>query len=553
MRSLWLFLFLVTLGWPAGSPGAPTPTAVDRGRLSLARDAHDSGRCGEALRYLEEIPRGSAVAGDAAWLRAECLYDLGQYAAASRALEGVGADPEERADFLLDVYWAWAWEATAREDYAAAAGVCRRGLAALPGELSLGALEGATAFRAALARMVAAGRDRGSLASGEEVAMVPLGRRPEGSGWVRAYPWDLGTPWVPRVTLGDWMPSLAARLDRTARALWLRFPAGSLARELPRAAAGAGLRVHPAEGGVGLRRGQEVVPVTYREWEFRAAAEGLGGSGAALAAVSEAHLDLEEAEAFWSWVELHRGDLVVSREGGALAVRDPRTGRSARLDPRAWSRDGRSWGGDQPELWAELRRELRQPSRPFRCFCGRDLRLREALVAEADRGAVFERGGGYAVILTAQCPWHQQTVGRDLLAQWGVTEAAAWARARADGAAVPWELWFQRGEVGGVRYLVLEGEGASGLARYPALLLGAVEAADGAGARNSAVRVFSPSSSFLVVTPAGAPERVGEAAATQAVLGASRRGRRSLDRLDYRATVELPATRVGQFRLTAAD
>lgn len=551
MRSSDLLLLVAILLSPPLSLAAPSPAAVDRGRLSLARDAHDSGRCEEALGYLAEIAQGSPVIGEAGWLRAECLFDLARYPEAAVALQGLAVDPDERTRFLLDVHWAWAWEATAEEDYREAELVCRRGLTAVPGDLMLESLWQASRFRGALAAV--AQRERAILETGEEVAVLARGQRPAGPGWVRAYPWDLGHPWVPKVTLDDWMPSLGARLDRLGRALWVRLPKGVLDKEVLRAAGAAGLRVRPADDGVALSLVREWVSVAYGEWGFRAAAEGLGGRGAALGAVAEARLDLEDGEALWSWAEAHRGDLAVTRDGRAILVRDPRTGRSARLDPRVWPRDPRDGQAEGRELWMELRVELRRPARPFYCFCGREARLREVLVADPGRAVAVERGRGYAVVLTAQCLLHQQSVDSHLLWQWGVTEAEARTRALADGAVAPWELWFGRGEAAGVRYLVLEGDGASGLARRPELLLGAVEAADGAGARGSAVRVHAPASSFLVVTPAGAPEGASEAAAAQAILGASRRGWRSVERLDYRATLQLPAARVGQFRLTAAE
>ncbi|MHB8765981.1 MAG: hypothetical protein ACYDA8_16820, partial [Deferrisomatales bacterium] len=168
MRRSWGLLLL--LPWLAAAPAAAAPSrdAVDRGHLSLAWDAHDAGLTDEALGYLGQIRPGSVVAADALRLRTECLLDLGRFPEAAEALEAPSAATLAGRDaLLLDVYWAWAWDATGREAYAEALGVAERGLRALPGELELAAFAEASRFRAAVATALARGDAR--TASGEEL------------------------------------------------------------------------------------------------------------------------------------------------------------------------------------------------------------------------------------------------------------------------------------------------------------------------------------------------------------------------------------------------
>ena len=118
LRSVWVPLVLCLF---ASGPAlaAHAPAAADRGFLSLAWDAHETGLFEEALSYLAEIGVHSPVAAEATSLKAECLFDLDRYAEAVQVLESAGAASlPDREPFLIDVFWEWIWEATSREDYA---------------------------------------------------------------------------------------------------------------------------------------------------------------------------------------------------------------------------------------------------------------------------------------------------------------------------------------------------------------------------------------------------------------------------------------------------
>ncbi|HSH70850.1 MAG TPA: hypothetical protein VK997_13085, partial [Deferrisomatales bacterium] len=155
MPTVLLIVLLLAAGPSLALPSA-APEAVHRGNLSLAWDAHDSGLCGEALAYLGEIPAESPLAARAAWLRAECWYDLGEYSQAAGALvapEAAGA--EGREELLLDIYWDQVWEATGREAYGQALQILAEALSALPGDPDLAALSAATRYRQQVAEGLA--------------------------------------------------------------------------------------------------------------------------------------------------------------------------------------------------------------------------------------------------------------------------------------------------------------------------------------------------------------------------------------------------------------
>lgn len=553
MRHPGIFLLLI-LGMLFPDPGAasPSPWAADRGSLSLAWDAHEAGLFEEALAYLAHIRPPSEVATDAVWLQAECLYDLGRYGEAAAALDRAPLIREsERREFLTEVFWSWAWAETAAGDYAEAVRVLEQGLERVPGEGSLEALREASRFRGDLARAVAAGEGR--LRSGERAAVRPLGSPPPGTGWVRVYPWDgRESPWLPEVTLEDWMPGLAERLRSRGEALWVSLPPAALTRALGRAAARIGLGFERETAGGRLSRAGRAARVQPAEWLFRGGVEGLGVTGAALAAVARAEEDLSARERLSGWVEENRGSLEVRQQGDSLVLRHPATGRSFELQPESWS----DLFGDEPdrwlEFWADLRAELARPPSPFRCFCGRPVTLRETLVADPSELLVLERGTGYATAAVALCPLHHQRVTAETARQWGVGTPEVVDRVRTDARRQAWELQFARGETGGFAYLVLDGDGASSLARSPEFLAGALETVEGVEARGRSVRVRALTGSALVVTDAEAPEHVGEEAAVRSLLALGRRGDRS-ERIDYCTTLRLPAKGAGLFRVSLAE
>jgi tetratricopeptide (TPR) repeat protein len=558
IRPVLLAAACLLVGLPAGA--SFTAEAVDRGKLSLAWDAHESGGCEEVLGYVQEIPPGSAVEAEALWLKADCLSLLGRHAEAVAVLEGPGGPSVQDRDRLLeDFYYDWALDRSGREDYDRALEVLDRALAARPGALSLAALREATRFRRDLHRTLPGGRVAAGplrLTGGEVVVVRRGAERSPGPGWILVYPWNGKASWVPESTLGEWMPSLASRLDRTGRSLWLRVSGEGVRRAFEVEAKAAGLTVRREEGGWTLGLGEEEVFVDAPEWAFRAAAEGLGGRGAALAAVAQAKVSLESRRTLAHWIVENRGSLEVTRDGPTVRVRDPRTGRNHALDLAAWGESYDPASKEWRSFWSDLSTELARPAGAYRCFCGREAVVRETLVSEADAveaGAlVVEKGRGYAVVLTALCPLHQQYVTRELLDAWGVSLRSASDRARGDALAKPWGLTFERGEENGTAYLALEGEGVSSLARRPDLLLGALEAVEGREVRGASVSVVAPTASSLVVLRSRVSREREQAAALRALLRGTRR-RGGEGRLGYRTDLRLPQAASGVFEVRPAE
>ena len=550
-RRLWFAIPLIFLF--TGAPAGLASEALDRGKLNLAWDAWESGLCEEVLSYLGDIQPGSPTAAEALRLRTDCLAELGRHAEAARLLEeDRSVPPPERRDLLLEVYSSWAWELTQQERYAEVESLAARGLAVLPKEGELEGMAAVASLRGGLARARSGGLRGGRLKSGEEYAVRAQRDRPEGRGWIRAYPWDGETPWTPELTLEDWMPSLAAQLQEKGRTLWLRMASGKLIRVAGDEARRRGLTVRRSPGGLVLGLGGEETFWDEGEWKFRAAAEGLGLRGAAVVSVVEAFQDLRSREELARWVGEHRGRLDVRRDGQLLRLRNVSSGRTYVFDPAVWASTLRPDSRELRDFWSNLVTELERPSAPYRCFCGRPAVLRETLLeaSEADDGSalVLEKGKGYSVVLLALCPLHQQYVTTALLREWGVDAQSAWVRARAEAVETAWDLAFERGEAGGVSYLVLQGEGVSSLARRPELLLGALEAVEGASIRGASISVRTPTVSSLIVIGSDAPEDAGRSAERRVLMNEQRRWG-AAERVGYRTSIRLPNRGAGTFQV----
>ncbi len=526
--------------------------AQDRGWLNLAWDAHDAGLFREALDYLERIPRDSELEADVLWLRAECLYDMGRYADAAQVLEAEPASAlHDRDGFLLNIYWDWAREELREGRGERARNVAGRALEHLPGDPYAWALEAITAFRAELLDFLRSGRT-GLLTTGEH--LVLLGETHsfrEKDGWVRACPWDPEAPWVPEVTWADFGGRQVQAACRR-RVAWVRVDPARFIRALEAAASRAGLAVQGEGAQVVLAAHGESVWLDPAEWRFRAAVEALGVEGAARLAVARAADDLDRRARLVAWVREHAGPLRITREGPVLRIRHPRTGRVFLLDPGAWaegfSPDDASWTA----FWHDLRAELGRRARPFRCFCGRPVVLREVLVADPGDALVWEKEGRFQVVVAALCPDHIRYVTADVVREWGVGLQDVADRVRRDATEREWDVTFARGEVEGVSVLALDGEGVASLARWPDLLLGALEAIEGPGLRGRTVRVMAPSPSSLIVLPDDTGGKA-EAEVLRWGLETMVRFRGTAERIRFRSRVRLPAKAAGRFRVRPAE
>ncbi len=539
---------IVLLSWTVRCAAG---TAQDRGWLNLAWDAHDAGLFQEALDYLDRIPRGSELEADALWLRAECLYDLGRYPEAAQVLESEPASAlGDRDGFLLDVYWDWA-RAEIREGRGKGAReVAGRALEHLPRNPYVWALDAITAFRAGLVEALRS-RGAGPLAAGERLALLGEGRSPRGEGWVRAHPWDPEAPWVPEVT---WVDLGGRELQQVLRdhVAWVQVDPSRLVRSLEAAASRLGLAFQRDGEGVVLSGQGESVWIDPAEWRFRAAVEALGLEGAARLAVARAAEDLDRRARLVAWVWEHAGPLQIARHGPVLRLRHPRTGRVFLLDPGAWAERFSPDDGSWTAFWDALRVELGRRARPFRCFCGRPVVLREMLVTDPGEALVWEKEGTLQVVVAALCPEHVRYVTADVVREWGVGLRDVAERVRKDATEREWDVTFARGDVEGVSVLALNGEGLASLARWPELLLGALEAIDGPELRGRAVQVVAPSPWDLIVLPAG----TGRRAETEAVrwgLETLVRLRGPVERIHFRSRVRLPTRAEGRFRVRPAE
>ncbi|MDW7712440.1 MAG: hypothetical protein SCH98_18405 [Deferrisomatales bacterium] len=526
---------------------------MDRGKLRLAWDSWQAGDCREALGYLEEVRPESGAAEESARLLVECLVVLGRHGEAEDLLVGPrGRLLGDGDELLREVYLSWAWEATRREDYGDALTILERGRGALPHEGSLHALTEATRFRRRLAGALA-GSKPPPPHRGEAALLRKAGEGPRGPDWVPAYPWRMELPWVPRLTAREWMPRLAARLDAEGKVLWVRISREELGRAVAEVAAGHSLRASMAQGELRLGRGGETVSFSLEEWAYRAAAEGLGTSGVAAAVVTLAEGRLRDRREIVQWVQDNRGEISVEPLGeGVLRLRHPKTGRVFVLDPEEWAEVFRDPSGEWATLWADLAAELGRSVRPYRCFCGRRVFLREVLVADPGEGLVLARGSGFSAVAAALCDRHRQLVTGELARSWGAGEAELAARLREDARRHPWDISFSRRDAGGVPYLLLEGEGVAALGRSPGLLLGVLEGIEGVAARGRTVLVFAPTPETLLVTEASTPYVEADAAAVRVVLE-----RPPLEgppeRLGFRARLRLAERGEGVFRLRVLD
>ncbi|MBI5440585.1 MAG: hypothetical protein HY900_05155 [Deltaproteobacteria bacterium] len=552
------FLLLCLL--PASARADPRTEALDRGRLSLAWDARVSGECDEALRYLTDISPAAKKAPEALRLRSECLLDLGRYRDAVEVLGSAGAAAmPDREAWLEEAFDEWAHDLTGREDYQGVRRMVAQRGSMLPQSLALRSLDEAARFRSEAKLALGPSARTVRLRTGEELRIAPLKGPRSPRGWTRAYPW-LGedTP-VPRTTLAEWMPSLAAKLDGRGQGLWAHIPHAALLGALGEEARRGGLELKRARGETSVGRGSDRILVDLREWTFRAAAEGLGIRGAAAAAVAQADRELRNRALLAGWISERKGELEVMRDEDLLRIRNARSGRTYDLDLAAWAASFEPESKDWLEFWSGLVCELEEAPGRFLCSCGRPAVLREVLLPAGSSGAeggpsVVEKGSGYELALLAVCPSYERYVNDEVLKDWGVTLAAAAEKAKADARQAPWELTFRRGDADGVPYVVFEGEGASSLVLRPELLLGALEAVEGAAVREKSITSVAPTVSSLAVLEGLDPVRPAAVrrALVRVLLDAAQAGTLT-ERVSYAARVRLPTRGAGAFRVRPAD
>lgn len=269
-------------------------------------------------------------------------------------------------------------------------------------------------------------------------------------------------------------------------------------------------------------------------------------------AVGDAAFALDEQDGLRKWVRENKGDLRVEENGQDLVLSHARTGRTFVLEPAGWADVFMSDPEQWQSFWSDLGEELGRLARPYRCFCGREVVLREVLVPDGTGLVSEERGEDYAVVLQAHCPNHWSFVTGQILREWGVSEKELFAEAKRQAVEAPWELRFERGEAEGAPYLLLAGPSASGLLKRPEVLLNVLESLEGKTFSGQSVKVWAPTSETLVVGDSSAAEEIGRAGARRAVSWLGGIAPWS-GPLDYHTTVSLPKRSAGSCRILTME
>lgn len=553
-RVFTVFLTLAALLSAAG--GARAVTAPEaRGLLSLAWDEMESGRCAEALKYVDSIvevegaPDGF-IKEDAAWMRADCLLTLGRYEEAVDFLAPMNPGTNGwRDDFLYEIACQWAAELTGEGDYKGAMAALKRVGAILPKSLLLEGLAEATANRAELAGMMEKGRD-GRLSGGGELKLLPDGKKPEGREWVKACPPEEGDWAVFEEECGQWASASPELLEEKGVSAWMRVPWKEFAAALKTQAGRLGMKTGDDGTNILFIKGEYLFPVEKNVALRRAAVEGLGIKGGALIATAEAERNINLQEELAGWMKKRLGGLKMSLKGGAAELTGGSAGRTTRFYLSEWVE---YYSGDEPgwtKLWDEVTTELERAKRPYACFCGKPMVLRETLASSTEGLVSSKRGNGLYSVIIAACRDHWLMISEQTLKDWGVTKEEAFARAEKEAVDAAWNVIFERYWSGGAEYTVFSGTGISGIVKKPGLVLGLLTALDGKDMGGSTVHVLAPSPDSLIVGAGEITEQAGREGAKKAAgLGSRQSGQSGL--LRYKESIKLPKRPEGVFNLSA--
>jgi len=528
-----------------------------RGRLCLAWDEMESGRCKGALSYVGDIgaiegDEGDDLAEEVLWLKAECLRLTGKYAAAAQILESEGVSEFDWRDELWEyLILDWSREATSSGNYREAAAILQRGVKNTHDPKIFEVLLRATSNRAEFAQFAESGRE-GRLKAGGDLRLLPLGKTPGEPEWSRVCPPEDETWWAEWQDCTKWMAAGAKKLSQNAKAAWLRYPQSDFSAALVFECEQLGIAVSMDKNRALLSRGGFPFQVDLEVSRKRAALEGLGLRGGALMVVTEADRNLDAQRELVVWLRNNAHDLGVQVDKDSFVLKHLRTGRASRFHTGDWV----DMFGEEPEEWekliSEVQEELGREKRPFKCFCGRDMVLRETLTNHWEGLISTWKEDSVGAVLIAACPKHWILVTQETLDGWGVGVKEALERSVRQSTDAAWEVNFKRGASGTGEFAVFAGTGISGIARRPGLLLGVLEALEGKDLGGQTVKVWAPLPDALVVGPATLEK---EAASEGAKMAAHMLGAvdSSGSAMGYNATVKLPKRPEGSFKLVAGD
>jgi tetratricopeptide (TPR) repeat protein len=555
MKATRAFFFALLL--VASSFFPPAAFAVDgplvRARLNLAWDSLDQKKYEEALSYLPDGSSASESAEEIIAIRYECFSALKRYQDFLSLLRKAPFLAEEtRYRYGAELAGRWVREAMAKGDYGEAKKALREMTGFLGQDEWFMVFAEEVSFREKIHSFLETGEKEGALPHGCRVRLFSKGEVPE-EGWLRMFPGDPGFSPLVRSTPEEWLPGLQEKIVKRGLELGIRCDKAVLAAKFTEAARKKGLAYDSKKdefvfgGGRGKR--EERVQAGLDLWRVRSALEGVGPLGAAIEAVDEAFSLFGEREKIDEWIAAHKGVVSLERTGDDIEAVNTATGRRMTLKVSVF---GDLTAGDSQEwmsTWRELREELGRPQRPLKCFCGRDVTLRETLSREGSKDALTKDAPeGYFLTLTASCLKHDFPVTSRVAGDWKLQGEDLFARAKSFAGDTPQDIYFERAGDGESERFLFVGEGAGTLPTFPERLLALMEAVDGSGFRNREVAVYAPTRSALLVSR-GPGRKDFDSSDVFRAAGYSRKIGAAGEPLGYSSTVRLPARGQGRFSL----
>jgi hypothetical protein len=483
-----------------------TGAAEARGWLNLAYDSFDSKLFAEAESYLKEAAAGSPVEEDIVYLLVEVLYRQEKYKECVALLEGGrGQVLPERVGLLEDLYSAWSWTHIETENFKVAKELVDKGTSSLGGSDYLSSLSRAYAYREDV-RVAASRRRDAKLKGGGKLSLSKLGEADKDGDWLRVCPPSNEVFRTAVLTCEDWLPLTAAELDGEGLALWIAVEPAELMAALEFEAGRLAMTVNPVNStNVLLRDKGSSTAVDVEELRTRCAVEGLGIRSAALMAAHEARDELDGFAELLGWVKANIGELTVTPYGNGITLEHPGTERTFELGYLGWLDLFSVYPDDWSVFWGELSRELGREARPYRCFCGREVFVRESYLSKSGAQATGVtadeltqvEGDRWGVV--AYCQKHRMLLGDETLAEWGVSRAEVLEKCRLQAIESPWELLFRTLRISGGDVFFLTGGGATALSRNTDVLLGVVEQFQGRSMAGETIKVWAPADEVLIV------------------------------------------------------
>lgn len=551
-----LTLLAVLLGLSAGAATLPAPEA--RGFYALAYEELDAGRPEKAESFLREIDEitgdeGGVLFNDVLSLRLLALEKLGRFEDALNMLLGPAGERYSWREESREHFFRLLVDRLSQEgDFEGALSWLKKGRALLPTSLVLPALEKVVVYRKEFSGMVEGGQG-GRFTTGGEMKVINASRRAPGQDWLKLCPPDEDAELELDAVCTDWSPKAHERLKEKKQAAWLHLTEDEAAAvylaELKRHGL-ADIVEGAGEGRYGYHPYPDYDP---QGWGSGSMIDGQGVSGGAAYFAVNAKRDSDYSEKLLKWMDARSEDLKLFKTPNQVVAIHKRTNRSHVVHVREWAS---YFKGDEEEFnrtWNEMTAELGRPPRPFVCFCGREMVLRESLSDDWGDYLTTWEAGEMAAVVYAYCPEHSLLVHDELLSNWRVTPDEVAARVRTQAMEVVWELEFERFKAkSGEDYYAVYGASASGLSRSPGLILGLLEELEGSGQGERKVKLWVSHRDALVVGPGNLPDAVGAQTAKQSVKKLGYAGPGS-GPFRFRQMMKLPLKPEGQFRLTAAQ